>query len=49
MFTTVGAELLFEVVGRDCERLSLLVTANQPFEQWTEVLVSLFKSPFVHE
>jgi DNA replication protein DnaC len=39
-FSKVGAELLFEVVSRAYERLSLLVTTNLPFEQWTEVLGS---------
>ena len=39
-FTKVGAELLFEVVGRAYERTSLLVTTNLPFESWTEVLGS---------
>ena len=37
-FTKAGAELLFEVVSRACERTSLLVTTNLPFEAWTEVL-----------
>jgi DNA replication protein DnaC len=35
-----GAELLFDVVSRACERASLIVTTNLPFEQWTEVLGS---------
>jgi DNA replication protein DnaC len=39
-FTKIGAELLFEVVSRAYERLSLIVTTNLPFEQWTEVLGS---------
>jgi len=39
-FTKVGAELLFEVISRAYERLSLIVTTNLPFEQWTEVLGS---------
>jgi DNA replication protein DnaC len=39
-FTKVGAELLFEVVSRAYERVSLLVTTNLPFESWTEVLGS---------
>ena len=36
--TKTGAELLFEVMSRAYERLSLIVTANLPFEQWVEVL-----------
>jgi DNA replication protein DnaC len=39
-FTKVGAELLFEVVSRAYERMSLIVTTNLPFEDWTEVLGS---------
>ena len=33
-----GAELLFDVMSRAYERMSLIVTTNLPFEQWTEVL-----------
>jgi DNA replication protein DnaC len=36
-FSKAGAELLFEVVSRAYERVSLIVTTNLPFEQWTEV------------
>ena len=39
-FTKTGAELLFEVVSRSYERLSLIVTTNLPFESWTEILGS---------
>lgn len=39
-FSKTGAELLFEVVSRAYERMSLIVTTNLPFEQWTEVLGS---------
>jgi DNA replication protein DnaC len=39
-FSKAGAELLFEVVNRSYERLSLIVTTNLPFEQWTEVMGS---------
>ena len=39
-FSKAGAELLFEVVSRAYERLSLVVTTNLPFEQWTEVMGS---------
>lgn len=39
-FTKEGAELLFEVVSRAYERVSLIVTTNLPFEQWTEVMGS---------
>ena len=39
-FSKAGAELLFEVVSKSYERLSLIVTTNLPFEQWTEVMGS---------
>ena len=37
-FSKAGAELLFEVISRAYEQTSLIVTANLPFENWTEVL-----------
>jgi DNA replication protein DnaC len=39
-FSKAGAELLFEIVSRSYERLSLIVTTNLPFEQWIEVMGS---------
>jgi len=39
-FSKAAAELLFEIVSRAYERLSLIVTTNLPFEQWTEVMGS---------
>ena len=39
-FSKAGAELLFEIFSRAYERLSLIVTTNLPFEQWTEVMGS---------
>ena len=39
-FSKEGAELLFEVVSRAYERVSLIVTTNLPFEQWSEVMGS---------
>jgi DNA replication protein DnaC len=35
-----GSELLFDVISTAYERLSLIVTTNLPFENWTEVLGS---------
>ena len=32
-----GAELLFEVFSQRCERGSILVTTNLPFDEWTGV------------
>ena len=32
-----GAELLFEVFSQRCERGSILVTNNLPFDEWTGV------------
>ena len=34
------AELLFEVFSQRCERGSILVTANLPFDEWTQVFGS---------
>ena len=39
-FSKTGAELLFEVISRAYERLSLIVTGNLPFESWTEIFGS---------
>jgi DNA replication protein DnaC len=36
-FSKLGSEMLFEVISRAYERVSLIVTTNLPFEQWTEV------------
>ena len=38
--TSVGAELLFDVIATAYERTSMIVTTNLPFESWTEVLGS---------
>ncbi len=35
-----GAELLFEVFSQRCERGSILVTLNLPFDEWTDVFGS---------
>ena len=39
-FAKTGAELLFDVISRACERTSLIVTTNLPFEQWVDVMGS---------
>jgi DNA replication protein DnaC len=39
-FTTVGAELLFEVFSRRYEHGAILVTSNLPFDEWTSVFGS---------
>lgn len=36
----LGSELLFDVISTAYERLSVIVTTNLPFENWTEVLGS---------
>ena len=36
-FSKTGAELLFDVISRTYERISVIVTTNLPFEQWIEV------------
>ena len=35
-----GAELLFEVFSQRYERGSIMMTANLPFDEWTEVFGS---------
>ena len=35
-----GAELLFEVFSQRCDRGSILVTTNPPFDEWTDVFGS---------
>jgi DNA replication protein DnaC len=35
--STTGAELLFEVFSRRCERGSVIVTSNLPFDEWTGI------------
>jgi len=39
-FSKTGSELLFEVISRAYERVSLIVTSNLPFESWTEIFGS---------
>ena len=36
-FSRTASELLFEVISRVYERLSLIVTTNLPFESWVEI------------
>ena len=35
-----GAEFLFEVISQCCERGSIIITSNLPFDEWTEVFGS---------
>ena len=43
-----GAELFFEVFSQRYERGSTMVTANLPFDEWTEVLGSYRLTHHVH-
>ncbi len=43
-----GAELLFEVFSQRCERGSILVTANLPFDERTQVFGSERLTHHVH-
>ena len=38
--TVLGAELLFETVSRGCERTSLIVATNLPFQAWVDAMGS---------
>jgi DNA replication protein DnaC len=38
--TKAGAKLLFDAIAMTYERVSVIVTTNLPFENWTEVLGS---------
>ncbi len=40
LLSHTGAELLFEVFSQRCERGSILITTNLPFDEWTEVFGS---------
>lgn len=37
---TVGAELLFEIVSRRCERGSIIITSNLPMSEWVGIFGS---------
>ena len=34
----VGAEFLFQVVAKRAEKAAVILTANLPFSEWTQVL-----------